>query len=345
VIGRRDTQLGSPPPSVIDESGAPRFGKYLGPIGLVDLSGLRGGWRRGALYRYTHRKKWLWFMIATPQVAVASAVVDASYAANGFLIAADLEKRTLRCDRGALGVPWISVAVADRANEGADARFTWPGLNIRASRKPGTDVYVIRARVRDLSLDAELDAGGAPAPLTVVAPVTGGTVNVTQKLAQLPVRGTVRLGDRTYSLEGGFGGFDYTSGLLARHTAWRWAFATGRDADGGGVAFNLVTGINDTDAASENVVWVDGVAVPVGRVDFQFDAAATTSPWRIASDDGIVDLVFDPIGEHREDRDLGLVRSHFVQVIGTFKGTIDALGRSRRVSMLAGVTEDQDVIW
>ncbi len=345
MIGRRDTPLRSPPPSVVDERGAPRFGTYLGPLERVDLSGLRGRWRRGALHRLTHRKKWLWFMIATPQVAVASAVVDASYAANGFLIAADLEARTLRCDRGALGVPWISVGVADRANEGADARFTWPGLNIRASRKPGADVYVIRARVGDLSLDAELDAGKAPAPLTVVAPVARGTVNVTQKWAQLPARGNVRLGDRTYSLEGGFGGFDYTNGLLARHTTWRWAFATGRDADGDGVAFNLVTGINDTDAASENVVWVDATAVPVGRVDFQFDAAATSSPWRLASDDGIIDLVFDPIGEHREERDLGFARSHFVQVIGTFKGTIDARGRSRHVSMLAGVTEDQDVVW
>ena len=345
MIGRRTAVLGSPPPSVVDESGAPRFGTYAGPIERVDLSGLRGRWRRGALHRLTHRKKWLWFMIATPQVAVASAVVDASYAANGFLIAADLETRALRCDRGALGVPWISVGVADRPNEGADARFTSPGLNIRASRKPGTDAYVIRARAGDLSLDAELDAGGAPPPLTVVAPVTGGTVNVTQKWAQLPARGTARLGDRTYSLDGGFGGFDYTNGLLARRTAWRWAFATGRDADGGGVAFNLVNGVNDTDAASENVVWVDGMAIPVGRVDFQFDAAATRSPWRIASDDGSVDLVFDPIGEHREERDLGLVRSHFVQVMGTFSGTIDARGRSRHVSLLAGVTEDQDVVW
>lgn len=345
MIGRRDTVLGSPPPSVVDESGAPRFGTYAGPVGRIDLSGLRGGWRRGALYRYTHRKKWLWLTISTRQIAVAAAVVDASYAANGFLIAADLETRTLLCDRGALGVPWISVGVADRPNEGADARFTWPGLDIRASRKAGADVYVIRARAGDLSLDAELDAGGAPPPLTVVAPVTGGTVNVTQKWAQLPARGTARLGDRTYSLDGGFGGFDYTNGLLARRTAWRWAFATGRDADGGGVAFNLVNGVNDTDAASENVVWVDGLVIPVGRVDFQFDAAATSSPWRIASDDGSVDLVFDPIGEHREERDLGLVRSHFVQVMGTFSGTIDARGRSRHVSLLAGVTEDQDVVW
>jgi hypothetical protein len=330
---------------VIDQSGAPRFGTHLASLAVVDFSGLRGAWHRGALYRFTHHKKWLWFMISTRQVAVASAVVDASYAANGFLFAADLETRALRRDRGALGVPWISVGVADRPNEGADARFTWPGLNIRASRKRGSDIYAITARVGDLFLDAELDVRAAPAPLTLVAPVTGGTVNVTQKWAQLPARGTLRLGDRAYSLDGGFGGLDYTNGLLARHTAWRWAFATGQDADGAGVSFNFVSGINDTDAASENVVWVDGTAIPVGRVDFQFDAAATSSPWRIASADGSVDLVFEPIGEHREHRDLGFARSHFVQVLGTFKGTINALGRSRRVSMLAGVTEDQDVLW
>lgn len=344
VISPVATPLKSPPPSVIDERGTPRFGTYRGPLGLIDLSGLRDEWRRGALYRYTHRKKWLWFMISTPQIAVASAIVDASYAANGFLIVADIETRTLLCDRGALGVPWISVRVADRPNEGADARFTWPGLNIRASRPRGSEIYVIRARVGQLSIDAELDAGAAPTPISLVAPVAGGTVNVTQKSALMPARGTVRVGDRTYPLDGGFGGLDYTNGLLARHTRWRWAFASGRDS-GGGVAFNFVSGINDTEAASENVIWVDGAAVPVARVKFEFDPVARSAPWRISSDDGSVDLVFEPIGEHREDRDLGLVRSHFVQVVGTFSGTINALGRPRRVNMLAGVTEDQDVTW
>jgi hypothetical protein len=284
-------------------------------------------------------------MISTRQIAVAAAIVDASYAASAFLIAADLEDREVLCDRGALGVPWLAVAVADRPNEGASARFTWPGMHIRASRNTRADVYAIKASVGRFTLDAELDVRGAPAPLTLVAPVINGTVNVTQKWAGLPARGTVRTRTRTYSLDGGSGGFDYTSGLLARHTAWRWAFATGSDAEGSAIGFNLVSGINDTSTASENVVWIDGTTVPVGRVNFLFDPGATISQWRISTDDGVLDLIFEPIGEHREHRDLGLVRSRFVQVMGTFGGTINVRGRSRRVSMLPGVTEDQDVIW
>ena len=40
----------------------------------------------------------------------------------------------------------------------------------------------------------------------------------------------------------GFGAYDYTSGILQRRTAWRWAFAMGRDTSGAPIAMNLVEG-------------------------------------------------------------------------------------------------------
>ena len=173
----------------------------------------------------------------------------------------------------------------------------------------------------------------------------GGTVNVTQKSAGLLARGSVSVADRTYQLDGGFGGFDYTNGLLGRRTMWRWAFATGRAEDGRVVGFNLVQGFNEGDAGTENVVWADGLPTIVGGAHFTFDAVATTSPWRIVTEDGNVDLTFEPIGEHREERNLLVARSHFVQVFGTFQGTLNPGTGPVRVSGLPGVTEDQDVVW
>jgi len=44
-------------------------------------------------------------------------------------------------------------------------------------------------------------------------------------------------------------------------------------------------------------------------------------------------------------RDLGLLRSRFVQPMGFFAGTLRFRGRELAVTELPGVTEDQDMLW
>ncbi len=284
-------------------------------------------------------------MVANAQVMVALALLDAGYATNAFLFAVDLATRSLLVDRTALGLPRMSGRVGDRPNEGSDARFSAQGLRIAITRANGSGAYRISAQAEGLVLDAELDATNAPSGLVLIAPVPDGPLNVTQKTSGLSARGTVRINGVVHSLDGGYGGFDYTNGLLARHTAWRWAFATGRDADGRCVGLNLVEGFNDAGTASENVVWIDRTGLPVGRARFAFDAHAPLERWVITTDDHAVDLSFAPIGAHREDRNLVVARSHFVQVAGTFAGTVRTPSGVIAISALPGVTEDQDVLW
>lgn len=333
------------PTGIADELGAPRFGAYAGELARADLGMLRGSWRRGPVYRLTHHKSWRWYMVASREVLVAFALVDAGFAANGFVLAVDLTERRVLVDRGVLGIPGLSVHVGDHPNEGTRARFAARGMAVRIARPPRSSVFSLAVTADDLSLDAELDVRGAPMPLVLVAPVPGGTINVTQKAAGLAARGVARWNGRDYPLDAGVGGSDYTSGLLAHRTAWRWAFATGRADDGRVVGVNLVQGFNEGDAGSENVVWIADRPSVVGAARFMFDAADLATPWTIVTDDGKVHLTFEPIGQHREDRNLIIARSRFVQVAGTFEGTIDGGTGLVRVSGLPGVTEDQDVAW
>ena len=87
--------------------------------------------------------------------------------------------------------------------------------------------------------------------ITAISEVEHGhdsSVSVTAKTSGMRVTGQ-RRGPRrrvaaaTYSLDGGFGGYDYTKGLLPRNTAWRWAYGTGRLADGTVLGFNIVDGL------------------------------------------------------------------------------------------------------
>ena len=57
-----------------------------------------------------------------------------------------------------------------------------------------------------------------------------------------------------------------------------------------------------------------------------------------------MELDFRPIGAHREERDLKLVKSHFVQPVG-LEGHRDGGGRKVAFNGVPGVTEDQDILW
>jgi hypothetical protein len=191
-----------------------------------------------------------------------------------------------------------------------------------------------------------LAAGGAP-PLAVIAPVRdGGVVNVTLKRAGLLAFGSLTVDGRRFDLDGGVAGMDYTHGLLARRTSWRWAMANGRLQDGTPLGLNLVEGFNEEAATvNENALWVGDRLIPLGRARFDYNKDDVLDPWRVRTVDGSVDLRFRPLHAHREDRDFKLVKSHFAQPVGRFEGEIRVDGHPVPVAWLAGVTEDQDILW
>jgi hypothetical protein len=145
------------------------------------------------------------------------------------------------------------------------------------------------------------------------------------------------------SLDGGLAGYDFTSGMLARHTWWRWGFALGRLAGGVPFALNLVEGFV---GEAECAAWIGGELVGLGEGRFTFDRAHPAEPWSVRTADGIADLTFRPGAVHEERRDLLLVGSRFVQPCGAWSGTLALPGRPAvTIDRALGVTEDQDVTW
>ncbi|HYG66248.1 MAG TPA: DUF2804 family protein, partial [Anaeromyxobacteraceae bacterium] len=193
-----------------------------------------------------------------------------------------------------------------------------------------------------LRLDALLARSGAPAPFTLVAPVPDGGVRATLKAAPLPVTGLLRARGRVFPLDGAFGGVDHTAGVLARETAWRWAFGLGR-AGGSPVAFNLCEGFPGIPAGDpgENALFAAPVPERLPSVTFAFDRERPLAPWRVTSADGAVALDFRPRAVHREDREVAIVRTRFAQVAGEFTGTVGGVA----VAELPGVVEDHWALW
>lgn len=339
------------PSAFTASDGTPHFGTYAGGFPRVDLGMLSGRYQLPFHQRLLKHKKWLYTFVATPEVIALSAVVDVGYASNAFVSVVDLREGRVLVDASFLGPPRPLVTVNDCAGPGLEVAFRVPGAHLRAARLQGDDRYHWSARLgllsRTLTLDCTLLAGGAPAPLSVVAPVPGdGRINVTQKWAGLLTSGTLMAKGRNFSLDGGVGGMDSTHGYLARRTAWRWGFGCGRLGDGSPVGFNCVEGFNETrDDVNENALWLGGALHPLGRARFSYDKADVLAPWTLATTDGALALTFKPLAAHREARDLKLVKSWFVQPIGTWTGTVTLEGTSHALQGVPGVAEDQDILW
>ena len=124
-----------------------------------------------------------------------------------------------------------------------------------------------RGRVRSgrVSIDLELEESGG---VEVLSPAGDrGNYIWTRKQAQVPVRGSVQIGDRRHSVDGqAF--IDDSAGYHDRHTSWRWSAGNGSTTDGHEVAWNLVDGLHDGAQASERTLWVDGEPQPLGAVSF-----------------------------------------------------------------------------
>ncbi|MBJ6763744.1 DUF2804 domain-containing protein [Myxococcaceae bacterium JPH2] len=353
----RDALLPLVPGSLASPAGEPRFGTYQGELAEVDLPSLQGPWTVSALYRL-HRARWHSAFVATPEVAAFFSVLNLGYSASASMVAVDLRERKLLCDVKLPGRPIESPAademqlMRDRPGTSLGNSLRCPGASLSIHRGSADAPYqmdVDISRIRTFSphgvrWSGALHVAGAPPGLTVISPVDRDhcRVNVTMKRTRLSSSGSLDAGGKHFSLEGGLGGIDYTQYSLTPHTAWRWAFATGRLEDGTPLGLNLREDfMPEGPVANENALWLGDSVYPLAPVTFEYLDMKLLSPWRVRAADGSVDLCFQPIHVHSENREEPLCRSRFDQPLGLFEGTVTVGGRTHQLSNIPGVTKKQ----
>ena len=326
----------TPAPSAVVIDGQPAHGRHAGRIGRIDWSPLRP--RPAWLWRKLHHKRWHYVGLGNADVFVGVAIVDVGWAVSAFAYLFDRRSRSLRADWSQDGLPGLQAGVSDAPLAGARTWFRGPGARLSLVHQDGDRLRLMVA-TRALRLQAELQLQDMAPPLLAIGPIEGGVAHATQKTTALPVRGWAEAGGHRFALDGAWAAVDASNGLLARDTAWRWA-----SAHRGDVGFNLQQGYF---GAQENVLWLDGRPIALAAAHFEFDAARPLAPWRVSTDDGLLDLVFTPEGARAAHKDLGFAASRYVQPVGTFAGTLRAApgAAPRRVTDLLGVTEDHCSRW
>lgn len=350
---------GAPPPpgprlpkagQGVVEEGAPAFGAFHGSFDQIAWNTLGGEHAHGRLWHLLHHKKWVYAGFAGPELFGALAIFQAGYLASSWVYVFSRSEKKFLAQKSILAAPRLEVKVGERPAFGLDARFSRGKRAASVTREVGSMLYVVKVAWDGLAIDVALDTRWHGQALTAVCPIEGGVANATQKTGPLPARGKIVVDGRTLLLDGateGWGSLDYTNGLLARDTDWRWASMAGRVKEGPAIGLNLVTGFNQPRTGTgENAVWVERDLIPVGRARIDCDQERPEAPWHVSTEDGVVDLEFRPEGKRAEDVDIKLVKSSYVQPLGTYHGTIKSPeGKPIAIDGLPGVAEIHSARW
>ena len=88
-----------------------------------------------------------------------------------------------------------------------------------------------------------------------------------------------------------FGTLDWGRGVWTYDNTWYWGSGN-CDVDGHAFGFNIGYGFGNTKAASENVIFYDGVAHKIDDVTFVIPEDDYCKPWKFTSSDGRFEMDF-----------------------------------------------------
>lgn len=122
-----------------------------------------------------------------------------------------------------------------------------------------------------------------------------------------------------------FGLLDWGRGVWTYDNTWYWSAGQGQ-IDGHVFGFNLGYGFGDTNDATENMLFFDGLAHKLKEVTFKIPKNVDGSddymkPWLFTSNDGRFEALFTPILDRAANTSLGIISSDQHQVFGYFDGT------------------------
>ena len=143
-----------------------------------------------------------------------------------------------------------------------------------------------------------------------------------QKINCMRAHGKMEYDGVTFELnpDTDFGGLDWGRGVWTYDNVWYWGSGSGQ-LDGVPFGFNIGYGFGNTSAASENVVFYDGVANKLDDITFNI-SENYTDPWTFTSSDGRFEMDFEPVVDRADKLDLKIVNTEQHQVFGKMSGFV-----------------------
>lgn len=148
-----------------------------------------------------------------------------------------------------------------------------------------------------------------------------------QKINCMRAEGNANLDGKEYlfTQNTSFGTLDWGRGVWTYNNTWYWGSGSGI-VNGKTFGFNIGYGFGDTTAASENMLFYDGVAHKLDRVRFNIhkndNGYEYMNPWTFISNDKRFEMDFIPIIDRSDKTSALIISSNQHQVFGKFTGKV-----------------------
>lgn len=209
------------------------------------------------------------------------------------------------------------------------------------------------------TLEARVDLPDGHESLNVVIPWSDRTFQYTSKHQARPARGTLTVGDRTWTFGtaagdeaadgAAWGVLDVGRGRWPYSTRWNWGGGAGLATDGETVV-GIQIGAKWTEGTgfTENGMIVDGRLTKIGaELTWDYDWDRPMRPWRVSHPDGSVDLTLTPDFDKHSAVNALVLATEVHQVFGRWSGhvTDDETGRRVEVDGINGFAEESRSRW
>lgn len=144
-----------------------------------------------------------------------------------------------------------------------------------------------------------------------------------RKVNCMHASGTIRYGKQQYRLDPSkdFGMLDWGRGVWTYNNTWYWGTGSGI-VNGKSFGFNVGYGFGDTSAATENMLFYDGVCHKLDDVTFHIPSTGYEDEWTFTSSDGRFETTFQPIIDRKAKINKKIIMSDQHQTFGRMNGTV-----------------------
>lgn len=276
-------------------------------------------------------KEWDYYIITDGKKAVALTVADNGYMSLVSASFLDFEKP---CYKTTSEIKFFSFGKLNLPSCPENGDIVYASKRVKMSFTKDDGKRVLKCRFNSFwdktDFECELTLTDFPTDqMTIATPFDkkrafyyNTKINCMKATGYCVVKGERYEFDKSDSL----GTLDWGRGVWTYKNTWYWSSLQTRLDDGRTFGFNLGYGFGNTTAASENMLFADGVAHKLDRVTFNIPQKKGKddfmSPWTFTDNEGRLKLDFYPIIDRKDITDIGLIASYQHQVFGKFSGEV-----------------------
>jgi hypothetical protein len=302
---------------------------------LLDKNGniAECGWARQQLQQY-HRgqikapkfliKEWDYYLVIGQGFGVAFTLSDDGYVGLQSVSLLDFEKPWEHTETVLDAFPMGKLHMPERSSTG-DVCYSKGRLHMDFLLEQGGRHMVCRfadfCDGKDFACDIFLQQPKMDTMVIATPWDKKGRFYYNQKINCMRAEGWMTYDGRRYEFhpQTDFGTLDWGRGVWTYDNTWYWGSGN-CDLQGKPFGFNIGYGFGNTKAATENILFYDGVAHKLDDVTFCIPEDDYLKPWTFTSSDHRFEMDFVPIIDRSAKLDYKLILSDQHQVFGRMSG-------------------------